>query len=52
MLVDPPPSVVTEVFDHGEGLDIDAVAEYNDSVYPEANDIRKASATCRDWIIR
>ena len=43
MFVDAPsPCVVTEVFDRGEGLDVEAVTERNDSIEPEAYDVGKA----------
>ena len=39
VFIDTPPCVVTEVFDRGEGLHSEAVAEYNDSIEPKAYDI-------------
>ena len=38
----PSPCVVTVVFDRIEGLNAEAITEYNDSVNPVAYDIAKA----------
>ena len=40
----PSSRVVTVVFDRGEGLNAEAVAEHNDSVLPEAHNIGKAGS--------
>ena len=43
MFVDAPsPCVVTVVFDRGEGLNLEAVTKYHDSIEPEAYDVGKA----------
>lgn len=44
----PSPCVVTVVFDRGEGLNAEAVTEYNDSIEPEAYDVGKAGSRVGD----